>query len=257
MVTLNSPFTKPVRALGGFFSLSLDTLVTMFRPPFAWRELLLQSWFVARISMLPALLLVLPWSVLITFTLNTVLMEIGASDFSGAGASLAVVTSMAPVSNVMVISGAAATAICADLGARTIREELDALRVMGIDPIQALVVPRVLAATTVTLLLAGPVTVVALVVTFFFSVSVQHVSPGAFVDHLTLFVDIRNVIVSVLKSTIFGMTGGLIACYMGTTVTGGPAGVGRAVNETVVYSFVAMFLINTTVDAITIPLLLI
>ena len=82
-------------------------------------------------------------------------------------------------------------------------------------------------------------------------------SPGAFVDHLTLFVGIRNVVVSVLKSTMFGLTGGLIACYMGMTVGGGPAGVGRAVNETVVYSFVAMFLINTTVDAITIPLLLI
>ena len=52
---------------------------------------------------------------------------------------------------VLVVAGAGATAMCADLGARTIREELDALRVMGIDPIQALVVPRVLAATLVSL----------------------------------------------------------------------------------------------------------
>ncbi|MDM3927508.1 MlaE family ABC transporter permease [Mycobacterium intracellulare] len=237
--------------------MSLDTLVTMFRPPFAWREYILQSWFVARVSIVPSLALVLPWSVLIIFTLNTLLFDIGAADFSGAAASFAVVTSMAPVSNVMVIAGAGATAICADLGARVIREELDALRVMGVNPIQALVVPRVLAVTTVAFTLAGAVTVVALAITFGFAVFVQHVSPGAFVDHLTLLIGVRNVVVSVFKTTIFGLTGGLIACYMGTTVGGGPAGVGRAVNETVVFSFVAMFAINTTVDAITIPLMLV
>ena len=58
-----------------------------------------------------------------------------------------------PIVTVLVVSGAGATAMCADLGARTIRDELDALRVMGINPIQALVVPRVLAATTVALAL--------------------------------------------------------------------------------------------------------
>ena len=56
---------------------------------------------------------------------------------------------------VLVVAGAGATAMCADLGARTIREELDALRVMGINPIQALVVPRVLAATLVALAAVG------------------------------------------------------------------------------------------------------
>ncbi len=56
---------------------------------------------------------------------------------------------------VLVVAGAGATAICADLGARTIREEIDAMRVLGIDPIQRLVVPRVLASTFVALLLNG------------------------------------------------------------------------------------------------------
>lgn len=74
---------KLVQALGGFFAMSLDTLVALFRPPFAWREYILQSWFVARVSIVPSLALVLPWSVLIIFTLNTLLMDIGAADFSG------------------------------------------------------------------------------------------------------------------------------------------------------------------------------
>ena len=55
---------KPVRAIGGFFAMSLDTFVLMFKPPFAWREYLFQSWFVARVSMLPALMMTIPYSVI-------------------------------------------------------------------------------------------------------------------------------------------------------------------------------------------------
>ena len=109
----------------------------------------MQSWFVARVSVLPTVMLTIPYSVLLTFTFNILLVEFGAADFSGTGAAIGTVTQLGPIVTVLVVAGAGATAMCADLGARTIREELDALRVMGINPIQALVVPRVLAATVV------------------------------------------------------------------------------------------------------------
>ena len=57
-------------------------------------------------------------------------------------------------------------------------------------------------------------------------------------------------IIALVKATLFGMTAGLIACYMGTTVGGGPAGVGNAVNETVVFSFLALFVINIFMTAL-------
>ncbi len=253
MVIAAHPVARPLRAVGGFFAMALDVFVMIFRPPFPWREYLFQSWFVARVSTLPAMALVTPYGVLVTFTITIVLKEIGAADFAGAGASLVVVNQIAPVGTVLAISGVAATAICADLGARTIREELDALRVMGIDPIRALVLPRVLAATTVALLVASCVIIVCLLDTFVFVVFFQHVSPGAFVDHLTLLTRTGAVVVSLVKATLFGLTGGLIGCYKGMTVGGGPAGVGNAVNETVVYSFVATFGINAIATAVGVP----
>ncbi|WP_201407629.1 ABC transporter permease, partial [Mycobacterium paraintracellulare] len=91
----------------------------------------------------------IPFVVLGTYTLNILFVEFGAADLSGTGVAIGVVTQGGPVVTVLVISGAAATAMCADLGSRAIREELDALRVLGINPIQALVVPRVLATTLV------------------------------------------------------------------------------------------------------------
>jgi phospholipid/cholesterol/gamma-HCH transport system permease protein len=241
---------KPVRGVGEFFAMSLDTLFAIPRKPFAWRELILQAWFVARVSILPTLMLSIPFTVLLVFTFNILLIEFGAADYSGTGAALGVVTQIGPVVTVLVVAGAGATAMCADLGARTIREELDALKVMGINPIQALVVPRVLAATIVALLLASWVVIVGLTGAFGFAVYVQHVTPGAFISGMTLLTGLTQVLICLLKAALFGMSAGLIACYKGISVGGGPAGVGNAVNETVVYTFMALFAINIVATAV-------
>jgi phospholipid/cholesterol/gamma-HCH transport system permease protein len=241
---------KPFRGFGGFFAMALDTFVCMLRPPFAWREYLLQTWFVARVSLLPTLMLSIPFTVLTVFTFNVLLVEVGAADFSGSGASIGTVNQTGPMVTVLVVAGAGATAMCADLGARTIREELDALRVMGINPIQSLVVPRVLAAMTVALLLSSLVILVGLAGGFVFSVYYQHVTPGAFVGGMTLVTGLTDVLFALIKAALFGLTAGLIACYKGISVGGGPAGVGNAVNETVVFSFIALFVINVIVTAV-------
>lgn len=247
-MTLRSAAEKPLGGIGGFYAMALDTVVAIPRRPFAWREFLLQCWFIARVSVLPALLLAIPFTVLAAFTLNVLLMDFGAADFAGTGAGIAL-AQLGPIVTVLVVAGAAATAICADLGARTIREELDALRVLGIDPVQSLVVPRVLAASLVAVLLSGVVSLATLAGSFFFSVFVQHVTPGAFAAGLTLLTGPTDVLVSLLKAGLFGLAASLIGCYKGISVGGGPAGVGNAVNETVVYSFVALYVINLLVTA--------
>ena len=150
----------------------------------------------------------------------------------------------------LVIAGAASTAICADLGSRTIREELDALRVLGINPIQSLVVPRVLAATFIATLLSAIVSLSTLVGSFWFAVFVQNVTPGAFAAGLTAITGLEDVIVSFIKAALFGLAASLIGCYKGISAGGGPAGVGNAVNETVVYSFLSLFIINLLVTAV-------
>lgn len=119
----------------------IDTGRAAFRRPFQFGEFLDQTWMIARVSLVPTLLVSIPFTVLVAFTLNILLREIGAADLSGAGTAFGTITQLGPVVTVLVVAGAGATAICADLGARTIREEIDAMRVLGIDPIQRLVVP--------------------------------------------------------------------------------------------------------------------
>src|ERR1700683_5108795 len=191
-----TPAWKPASAVGGFFAMALDVLVLIPRKPFAWREFVRQAWFVARVSLLPTVMLAIPYSVLVVFTFNILLLEFGAADFSGTTAAFATVTQIGPIVTVLVVAGAGATAMCADLGARTIREEVDAMRVMGINPIQALVVPRVLAATAVATLLSSLVMLAGLAGSFVFSVYIQHVTPGSFVGSLTLLTHAVDVVIS-------------------------------------------------------------
>lgn len=243
---------KPLSIIGGLYAMTLDMFVAMVKPPFPWREFLLQTWFVARVSMVPALTLSIPLVVLTSFTFNTLLLEFGAADFSGGtGAALGAVNQIGPFVTVLVVAGAGASAICADLGSRTIREEVDAMRVLGLDPIHSLVVPRVLATTTVAVLLSSVVTVTGLLGAFYFSVYFQHVTPGSFVASMTLITGLSDVLVSLVKATLFGFVAGLIACYQGLRVQKkGAAGVGNAVNETVVIAFLLLFVVNAIVTAV-------
>ena len=240
-----------MQAIGGFFAMSADAIKFVFRRPFQWQEFLGQAWFVARVSLAPTLLVAVPLTVLVQFTLNILLRELGAADLSGAGAAFGAVTQLGPLVTVLIVAGAGATAMCADLGSRTIREEIDAMEVLGINPVQRLVTPRMLAAGLVALLLNSLVVIVGVVGGYIFSVFVQHVNPGAFAAGITLLTGVPELIISGVKAALFGVIAGLVACYRGLIITGGGAkAVGNAVNETVVYAFMALFVINIVVTAV-------
>jgi phospholipid/cholesterol/gamma-HCH transport system permease protein len=241
----------PLAAVGGLFSMSLDAFRYLFKRPFQTREFLDQAWFVARVSILPTLLVAIPFTVLVSFTLNILLRELGAADLSGAGAALGAVTQVGPLVTVLIVAGAGATAMCADLGSRTIREEIDAMEVLGIDPVQRLVTPRMLASGLVAFLLNSLVCTIGVMGGYFFSVLIQDVNPGAFVAGITLLTGVNEVIISSIKATLFGLIAGLVACYRGLSISGGGAkSVGNAVNETVVYAFMSLFVVNVIVTAI-------
>ncbi|WP_027503503.1 MlaE family ABC transporter permease [Rhodococcus sp. UNC363MFTsu5.1] len=244
----------PLRAVGGFFAMAGETFKAMGRRPFQRREFIDQAWFVARVSMVPTVLVAVPFTVLVVFTINILLREIGAADLSGAGAALGAVTQVGPMVTVLIVAGAGATAICADLAARTIREEIDAMKVLGIDPIHRLVVPRVLASTVVALLLNGLVSTIGIVGGFMFSVFLQDANPGAFVNGITLLTGFGELMISQLKAGLFGMIAGLVACFLGLNVKGGAKSVGDAVNQTVVFAFMALFVVNVLVTAVGIKL---
>ncbi|AHI01075.1 MlaE family ABC transporter permease [Kutzneria albida] len=246
--------TGPAAAVGSFYATALDSFRLAFRGPFPAREFVRQAWFVASVSILPTLLMAVPFCVITVFQLNQLLIELGGADLAGAGAGLGVVREIGPLVSALVVAGAGATAICADLGARKIREEIDAVRVLGLDPVHRLVVPRVAASTAVALCLNGLVTLTGLAAGFAFSVFAQHASPGLFAANLTLLTGLPDFLVSEFKAAVFGLLAGLVACHLGLRAHGGPKGVGEAVNQTVVIAFMLLFLANSLITAAFLPL---
>ncbi|WP_067970865.1 MlaE family ABC transporter permease [Mycolicibacter icosiumassiliensis] len=247
---IGDQLSRPLAHIGGFARMSALAGKAVVSGRLEWRELILQCWFLLRITILPTVLAAMPLTVLLTFTLNVLLAEFGAADISGAGAALGAVTQLGPLTTVLVVAGVGSTAICADLGARTIREEIDALEVMGIDPIRRLVVPRVLAATLIAGLLNSLVIIVGLVGGFVFSVYLQDISGGAYLSTLTLVTGLPEVLIALAKAISFGVIAGLVGCYRGLTVSGGAKGIGIAVNETVVLCVLALFAVNVILTTI-------
>jgi len=248
-----NPFAKVLNGfglVGDFYRFCGRTFRTMFTRRPVVDEIVQQAWFISSVSIMPAIMVSIPLCMIIVFQVNQLLIQIGAVDLAGAGAAVAVIREIGPIVSVLVVAGAGATAVCADLGARKIREEIDAMETLGIDPIHRLVVPRVIASTVIAVALNGMVSIVGLAGAYYFSVVLQGATPGLFIDGLTLLVGTPDFWASSLKAAVFGLLAGLAGCYLGLNAKGGPKGVGEAVNQTVVLAFLMLFAANTIITSI-------
>jgi phospholipid/cholesterol/gamma-HCH transport system permease protein len=244
------PGVGALRQTGNFFALSLDTLRMLFKRPFQWREFIDQSWFIASVTILPTMLVSIPFGAVIALQLGNLTRQLGAQSFTGSASVLAIVREASPIVVALLISGAGGSAICADLGSRKIRDEIDAMEVLGISPLQRLVVPRVLATMLVAVFLNGLVSVVGVAGGYFFNVILQHGTPGAYVQSFTALAQVGDLYWGELKALLFGAIAGLVAAYKGLNAGGGPKGVGDAVNQSVVITFMLLFFTNFVLTAL-------
>ncbi len=167
----------------------------------------------------------------------------GALDRLGGIFVLAAIRELGPFVTAIVLAGVAGTAITADLGARKVREELDALQVLGVDPVKNLVVPRFLA----LMLATGLFDIYALLFGIFGGILAELVNGqplGPFWATLFENASTTDLWGSVLKTTVYGAIIAIVCCHKGMSASGGAEGVGRAVNEAVVISFTAIGAFN-------------
>jgi phospholipid/cholesterol/gamma-HCH transport system permease protein len=175
---------------------------------------------------------------------------VGAKSFTGAASVLAIVREASPIVVALLIAGAGGSAICADLGSRKIRDEIDAMEVLGISPVQRLVVPRVFACTLVAVALNGLVSVVGVAGGYFFNVVLQGGTPGAYLSSFSALAQLADVYTGELKAFVFGIIAAVVASYKGLNAGGGPKGVGDAVNQSVVITFLLLFFVNFVITAV-------
>lgn len=245
---VRSKSDQGIMTAGGMIILAIEALrfavtdIVMRR--FSWREFLDQAWFMTRVSLLPTILVAIPFGVIVAVQVGAVAEQIGASSFTGAVNGIGVLRQGAPLVTSILMAGAVGAAITADLGSRTVREEIDAMKVMGLNPTQRLVAPRLVAALTVGLLLNIVVATVAIGTGLALNVGTGAVSSGSYLGSFTSFAQITDLWLAEGKAAIFGLIATVVASHKGLTATGGPKGVADAVNQSVVISFVILAMVN-------------
>ncbi|WP_246222359.1 MULTISPECIES: ABC transporter permease [Gordonia] len=211
-------------------------------------EVIDQTWRMFKVTALPALLMAVPIGAEVSVQVGGVMDQVGANSLAGAASGLGVVSQGAPMAAGLLMSGAAASAIASDLGARSIREEIDAMRVMGVNPVQRLIVPRFLA-----MILIAPTLCVMIIASgvgagLAISANVNNVVPASFWQSFGAFATPVDLIFSVVKAILFAFIVVVIASLRGLEAKGGPKGVANAVNASVVLSVFCIFMTNLAVS---------
>ncbi|GAB2988405.1 ABC transporter permease [Nocardioides montaniterrae] len=241
-------FKTGIETTGELIKLSAESLQWGFSDilarRFSWSEFLLQCWFMTRVSLAPTILVSIPFGVITSVQIGAAANQIGANSFIGAVNGIGVLRQGAPLVTSLMIAGAVGSAICADLGARTVREETDALMVMGISPIQRLVAPRILAALLVSVLLTTIVAMTAMITAFVVVVGGGQVSSGTYIDSFIGLSQPLDFLVAEIKAFIFGFVATIVAAQKGLKARGGPKAVADAVNQAVVLSVILLAVIN-------------
>ena len=239
-----------VRGMGGIGLMTVEVARATFTTRFQTREFLEQAWFMTSVTLMPTILVSIPFGAVISLQVGNLTGQLGAQSFAGATAVLATVREAAPIAAALIIAGAAGSAICSDLGARTIREEIDAMEVLGVDPLERLVAPRVVATMFVAAMINGIVIAAGIGGGYFFTVIVQGGSAGAFLSNFTVLASLPDLYISMIKAIVFGWLAAIVGAYKGLNAGGGPSGVGRAVNESVIIAFMLLFFLNAIITAI-------
>ncbi|WP_067779714.1 MlaE family ABC transporter permease [Nocardia amikacinitolerans] len=241
-----------VRTWGRTVDLAIESvgqgLGDLVRGRFQWREMLYQAWYIVTVTALPAILMAVPFGVIVSVQIGNMIRELGGDSLLGAASGLGVIKQGAPIATGLLLGGAGAAAIAADLGARTIREEVDALRVMGVSPIRRLVVPRIVAMVLVAPLLNILIIFTGVAAGYFVAIGAQGVTSGSYWATFGSFTTVTDVGISLLEAILFGFIVAIIGCQRGLEAKGGPRGVADGVNASVVLSVMSVLVVNLVVS---------
>ena len=232
--------------LGAAVVLGVDALRSLTtKRPIWMREAAIQSVFILRTVMRPVLAVNAIFALsIIGLALGVPLEQLGASDRNAAFLGVGLIREFGVTMTGAVFAGVIGTTYTAEFGARKIREELDALRVIGIDPVRSMVVPRIVAMCVMSPVVFLLGFVAGAVGTYLASTQYFGSSGGPFIPQLLSNTSWIDLWAGIAKVMVFGVVIAVIACAKGMHAQGGAQGVGRAVNESVVACLVAVFFIN-------------
>lgn len=227
--------------LGGLSYLACDFFLSIFKDSFNWKETINQFEMVGVKSLSLTNLIAVFTGMVLAVQFIVGLERFGLQLYTGQIIGIAIVRELGPVLTAVMIAARVGAGITAELGSMKVTEQVLAIEAMGANPIQKLVVPRVLATTLSTPILTVFANMIGILGGMMITVLETGVSTTFFLDQITSTVKFVDFTSGIAKTFFFGFFIGIIACYQGLKTEGGTAGVGKATTHSVVYGSICVF----------------
>jgi phospholipid/cholesterol/gamma-HCH transport system permease protein len=244
------PFVQMTEAFGRVSLLLVATLAWMFRPPYRIHEIFKQMEFVG-VNSVPV--------VFITGAFTGMVLAIqtyygfrmfGGESLVGATVALSMTRELGPAITALMVTGRAGSAMAAEIGTMRVTEQIDALYSMSVNPIQYLIMPRVIAGIVMLPVLTIISDFIGIVGGYVVGVGMLNINSGIFMARIVEFLDLNDILNGLIKASVFGLILSLVGCYKGFHTTGGAAGVGRATTQSVVISSVSILISDYFLTAV-------
>jgi phospholipid/cholesterol/gamma-HCH transport system permease protein len=227
----------------GQFALLVElTARAALRPRFPARETLRQMEAIGVRSTTIVVLTALFTGMVLALQTGIALARFGARPYVGSVVGLSLARELGPVLTALMVGGRVGAGITAEIGAMQVTEQVDAIRSMGADPVQKLVLPRVVAATLALPVLTVFANLLGVAGGLAISSAQFHISPSFYLETIFNAVTVDDVLSGLAKTFVFGWIIAMVACFSGLRTTGGTVGVGRATTRTVVTASISVLI---------------
>jgi len=231
-----------VEELGRIILLFLSVLSWMIRPPWRLRNIFKQMEFVGVRSIFVVVLTGMFTGMVMALQGYHGFRMFSAESMVGSAVALGMTRELGPVLTSLMVTARAGSAMAAELGTMKVTEQIDALYVMAANPVQYLIVPRIIAGVIMVPLLTVVSDFVGILGGYFVGVQILNINSGLFMKNMTKMVELNDIYSGLIKAACFGLILSLVGCYKGFNTTGGAEGVGRATTEAVVLASITILI---------------
>ena len=244
------PIKLFVEESGKITLLFISALTWLVRPPFRLRLIAKQMEFVGVQSLSVVLITAAFAGMVLALQTYYGFRMFGGESLVGATVALSLTRELGPVFTALMVTGRAGSAMAAELGTMKVTEQVDALYTMSVNPVQYLIVPRIVAAILMVPILTILADFIGVVGGYFVGVHLLGINSGIFMARIIEFVDMDDITNGLIKSAFFGLILSLIGTFKGFYTTGGAEGVGKATTEAVVYASVSILISDYILTAL-------
>ena len=237
-------FNKPLAELGQITLLAREAAASMLKGRASWRDLLYQIYFIGVQSQSVVLITGAFTGMVLAAQTYLQFHKFKMDTTTLAVVSVAMCSELGPVLTALMVAGRVGAAMAAEIGTMRVTEQIDALRALATDPVDYLVVPRLVAAHIVLPLLMVEVIVIGILGGYFVSVNLLDIEPTYLWANMLKYTHESDLIIGLIKAFIYGGVITLIGCYKGMTCRLGAEGVGQATTEAVVYASITILIAN-------------